>query len=79
MGATKLEYRFRWILHAVIIALGFWAPWCDALGWTRLRTWLVLSSWLSRTGWLSFIAATNAATCALIMDGYLRFMTRTPR
>jgi protein-S-isoprenylcysteine O-methyltransferase Ste14 len=67
MGATRFEYRFRWILHAVIFFLGFWAPWCDALGWTRLRTWLVLSSWLSRTGWLTFIAATNTVLIAAIV------------
>ena len=64
MGATKFEYRFRFIVHALIFTLGFWAPWCDALGWTRLRTWLVLSSWLSRTGWLSFVGATNAVLIA---------------
>jgi protein-S-isoprenylcysteine O-methyltransferase Ste14 len=67
MGATRLEYKFRFFLHAVIIALGFWAPWCEAPGWTRLRTWLVLSSWLSRTGWLSFVAATNAVLVAAIV------------
>ena len=67
MRATKFEYRFRWLLHAVIIALGFWAPWCEPLRWTRLRTWLVMSSWLSRTGWLSFIAATNAVLIAAIV------------
>lgn len=67
MGATRLEYRFRWILHGVVFMLGFWAPWCAALGWTRLRTWLVLASWMSRTGWLSFIAATNAVLIAAIV------------
>ncbi|HEV2577618.1 MAG TPA: isoprenylcysteine carboxylmethyltransferase family protein [Acidobacteriaceae bacterium] len=59
MAATKFEYKFRFLLHAVIICLGFWAPWCEPLGWTRIRTWLVLSSLLSRTGLLSFVAATN--------------------
>lgn len=67
MGATKFEYRFRWLIHAVIFTLGFWAPWCATLGWTRLRTWLVLSSWVSRTGLLSFIAATNAVLIAAIV------------
>src|ERR1700749_3893296 len=67
MGATKFEYKFRWILHAVIIMLGFWAPWCEALAWTRMTTWLVLSAWLSRTGWLSFVAATNAVLIAAIV------------
>ena len=66
-GATRLEYRFRWLIHAAIFTLGFWAPWCDALGWTRLRTWLVLASWLSRTGWLTFIAATDAVLAAAIV------------
>ena len=67
MGATKFEYRFRWLFHGAIIALGFWAPWCEALGLTRLRTWLVLSSWMSRTGLLSFVAATNAVLVAAIV------------
>jgi protein-S-isoprenylcysteine O-methyltransferase Ste14 len=67
MGATKFEYRFRFLVHAVIFTLGFWAPWCEALGWTRLRTWLVLSSWLARTGWLSFVGATNAVLIAAIV------------
>ena len=67
MRATRLEYKFRFFLHAVIIMLGFWAPWCEALGWTRLSTWLVLSSWLSRAGWLSFVAATNAVLIAAIV------------
>ena len=76
MGATSIEYRFRFFLHAVIIMLGFWAPWCEPLHWTRMTTWLVLASSLSRAGWLSFSAATNAvlivariagngATCAI--------------
>jgi len=67
MGATKFEYRFRFLFHALFFTLGFWAPWCEALGWTRLRTWLVLSSWLSRTGWLSFAGATNAVLITAIV------------
>ena len=67
MRATKFEYKFRFLLHAVIICLGFWAPWCEPLGWTRLRTWLVLSSLLSRTGLLSFIAATNLVLIVAIV------------
>ncbi len=67
MNATKYEYRFRFILHAVIICLGFWAPWCEALGWTRQSTWLVLSSTLFRAGLLSFSAATNVVLIAAIV------------
>ena len=70
MKATALEYRFRFTLHAVIIALGFWAPWCAALGWTRQSTWLVLSSALYRSGLLSFSAATNAVLIAAIVLCY---------
>jgi protein-S-isoprenylcysteine O-methyltransferase Ste14 len=67
MKATKYEYRFRWLVHAIIICLGFWAPWCEALGWTRQSTWLVLSSMLFRAGLLSFSAATNAVLIAAIV------------
>jgi protein-S-isoprenylcysteine O-methyltransferase Ste14 len=67
MGATSIEYRFRFFLHAVIITLGFWAPWCEPLHWTRMTTWLVLASWLSRAGWLSFSAATNAVLIVAIV------------
>lgn len=67
MRATSIEYRFRFFLHAVIITLGFWAPWCGPLHWTRITTWLVLASSLSRAGWLSFSAATNAVLIAAIV------------
>jgi protein-S-isoprenylcysteine O-methyltransferase Ste14 len=67
MGATSIEYRFRFFLHAVIIMLGFWAPWCEPLHWTRMTTWLVLASSLSRAGWLSFSAATNAVLMVAIV------------
>lgn len=67
MGATSVEYRLRFLLHAVIITLGFWAPWCEPLHWTRMTTWLVLASWMSRAGWLSFSAATNAVLIVAIL------------
>lgn len=67
MGATSVEYRLRFLLHAVIIALGFWAPWCEPLHWTRMTTWLVLASWMSRAGWLSISAATYAVLVVAIL------------
>jgi protein-S-isoprenylcysteine O-methyltransferase Ste14 len=67
MRATAFEFRFRFVVLAVIFLLGFWAPWCVALGWTRLTTWLVLSSTLSKAGWLTFSAATNAVLLAAIV------------
>lgn len=27
MGASRFEFRFRYLLHAIIFTLGFWAPW----------------------------------------------------
>jgi protein-S-isoprenylcysteine O-methyltransferase Ste14 len=59
MRATALEFRFRFFVHAILFVLGFWAPWCPTLGWTRMSTWLLLSGQLAHTGWLTFSAATN--------------------
>lgn len=76
MRASWLEYRFRFALHAVIFTLGFWAPWCVALGWTRTTTWLVIASAISKAGWLSFVAATNVvlvvATLLVALGAWLR-------
>lgn len=59
MRASALEFRLRMAIHAIIIVLGFWAPWIDALGIGRrisLLEWLALET--SRAGILSFAAAT---------------------
>jgi protein-S-isoprenylcysteine O-methyltransferase Ste14 len=64
MQATGFEYRFRFVLHAVIYILGFTAPWlflpalADVPGFAQKSTWLIASSALSRQGWLTFSAAT---------------------
>ena len=54
MKASRLEYRFRYVLHAVIYALGFWAPWN---GWLHLdpaganaHTWGLLAVNLMQVG-----------------------------
>jgi len=70
MGATKLEYRFRFILHAVIITLGFWAPWAAdrALPYDlRPKTWGVMAQALTRSGLLTFLNATYAVLIAAIV------------
>lgn len=61
MRASVMEFRLRMAINAVIILLGFWAPWIEAWGIGR-RTSLVewLSIGLSRMGALSFAAATSA-------------------
>jgi protein-S-isoprenylcysteine O-methyltransferase Ste14 len=71
MKATRWEYRLRMLVHGVLFALGFGAPWmylterywpqlAEAVKWEHKSTWLVLSSQLARHGWLSFSAAVNA-------------------
>ena len=59
MGASAIEFRLRMMIIAVIIFLGFWAPWIEALHIGRritLLEWLALE--LSRTGLASFAIAT---------------------
>lgn len=65
LSKPSFDYRYRFLIHALIYVLGFWSPW---LLWTRLAgipfftdntTWLVLASLLSRTGLLTFFAAVD--------------------
>ncbi|MBB5065054.1 isoprenylcysteine carboxylmethyltransferase family protein [Granulicella mallensis] len=59
--ASRLEYRFRFLIHALIFTLAFWVPWVEwipGLDLTRKTTWLVASSWLSLHGWMNFQVAT---------------------
>ena len=65
MGASAIEYRFRWGMHAVIYGLGFWAPWTlytAALG-SRETLWNVGMGELARTRLLSFDAAAVLLLC----------------
>ncbi|MGP8270673.1 MAG: methyltransferase family protein [Terracidiphilus sp.] len=58
MGATKIEFRLRMAIMAVLVILGFAAPWIEAWGIGRrmpLMIWLALE--LSRHGLVSFSAA----------------------
>jgi protein-S-isoprenylcysteine O-methyltransferase Ste14 len=59
MGATKIEFRLRMVIMAVIITLGFWAPWIAGRGIGQripLFAWLALT--LHRLGLVSFSVAT---------------------
>ncbi len=68
MKAQSLEFRFRFFIHAVILVLGFNAPWDRYLSFDRgLTTWLFLAAWPTRYHWLSF----NAATITLLILGTL--------
>lgn len=60
MRATSLEYRLRFLLHAIIFFLGFWCPWLDHNSLAAKSSWLVLASWCAHHGWLTFFTATDA-------------------
>ena len=55
MKATPLEFRFRFIIHALLFFCGFAFYWLPN---AHESTWLVLTPLLERTGWLDFSAAT---------------------
>jgi len=60
MGATKFEFRFRMLINAAIVVLGFMAPWFEMRDIARripLLEWLALES--SRAGVSTFTAATH--------------------
>jgi protein-S-isoprenylcysteine O-methyltransferase Ste14 len=59
MGATSIEYRFRYALHGLIFVLGFWPFWEPWLNLTTKSTWLILSADFARQGWLGFQTATT--------------------
>ena len=72
MKATRLEYRFRFWIDALIYVLGFAAPWTylafwnsGSLGAQALNepAWLEISTLLYRQGWLTY----NAAVVALLV------------
>jgi protein-S-isoprenylcysteine O-methyltransferase Ste14 len=76
MQATRFEYRFRFMIHALIYILGFTAPWlflhslAGVPGFTTSSTWLVLSTALTKQGWLAFDAATiTLLIIALLLTG----------
>ncbi len=56
MKATPFEFRFRFLIHAIIYFLGFVAPWNYWLHLDTIRTWQLLASWPARNGWMSFSA-----------------------
>lgn len=69
MGATRIEFRLRMAIMAVLIVLGYWAPWIEAWGIGSripLLVWLALE--LSRLGLVPFSVATPLVivTAALI-------------
>jgi protein-S-isoprenylcysteine O-methyltransferase Ste14 len=58
MKATAFEFRFRFIIHALIYTVGFIAPWNHLLHLDTISTWQFLAAWLFRYAHLGFSAAT---------------------
>jgi protein-S-isoprenylcysteine O-methyltransferase Ste14 len=67
MKATSLEFRFRFLILAVIYLIGFVAPWDQWLHLDSIRTWQLVASWPTRAGWLSF----NTATIVVLVLGII--------
>jgi protein-S-isoprenylcysteine O-methyltransferase Ste14 len=68
MKASALEFRLRFLIHVVVILLGFWAPWNYALHLDRAGSlWLPAAIALERTGWLSLTGAANLLLAAGIL------------
>lgn len=66
------EFRYRYLVHFVILLVGFTAPWDYFLPFDKgLKTWLFLSAWAARFGWLSF----NASTITLLVLGTICAIT----
>jgi protein-S-isoprenylcysteine O-methyltransferase Ste14 len=58
MRASRIEFRLRFFIMVIIVALGFWSPWIEAWGIGQripALEWLALE--LSRTGLLPFTLA----------------------
>lgn len=58
MRASRLEYRFRFLLHGLIFALGFTAPWRQYVPFDRFHSlWELAATKLGEQGLLRFEAA----------------------
>ena len=67
MKASALEFRFRFLIHAIVFVIGFSAPWNFALHYDTIRTWQLLAATMARHRWLSFSDATVAVLIAGIV------------
>jgi protein-S-isoprenylcysteine O-methyltransferase Ste14 len=77
MRASAIEFRLRMAINAIIITLGFWAPWIEPWHIGRrmpLTEWLALE--LSRIGVMSFAVATTAVIIAAALFAALGALFR---
>ena len=61
MKAFPLEYRLRYLVHGMVYALGFFAPWerYTSLTLGSSTWWLFLASIPAREHWLTFTASSH--------------------
>jgi protein-S-isoprenylcysteine O-methyltransferase Ste14 len=64
---TGFEFRFRYLIHALVYVLGFTTPWNKWLHLDTVRTWQWLAAMLTRHWWMSFSASTIAVLVAGIV------------
>jgi protein-S-isoprenylcysteine O-methyltransferase Ste14 len=77
MKASRLEFRFRFLILGTIYVLGFIAPWNYALHLDTIRTWQLLAAWVYRAGWMSFSSATIAFLVLGIVLAFVAALLRT--
>ncbi len=77
MKATAIEFRLRFLIHALIYTLGFMTPWNYWLHLDTVRTWQWLGAWLFRTKVADFNTATIAVLAAGIALATLAALLRT--
>jgi protein-S-isoprenylcysteine O-methyltransferase Ste14 len=59
MQASSFEYKYRFLIHAVIYILAFQVPWNNALNMTDESTWLLAANALWRHNLMSFMTASE--------------------
>jgi len=65
--ASRFEFRFRFLLHGLIYAIGLYAPWNALVHYDTIRTWQFLAAQLNRAGLAGFSGATIGVLVAAIV------------
>ena len=77
MKASPIEFRYRFLIHAIVYCLGFAAPWNYWLHLDSIRTWQFLAAWPARNGWLSFSTSTLTVLVLGILFAFAGAFIRT--
>ena len=79
--ASALEFRLRYLLHGVVFALGFWAPWnrwlhLDPTG-ANAHVWGILAANMVEANWMRIDAAFNLLLVIAIAVALAAALLRT--